>query len=148
MALSPAAYSKETGGLSGPPLLPFSLRTLLTLRTLLPASIPLIGCGGISSGHDALQYAQAGATCVQLYTSFAYGGPGVPRRVKDELAEELNILGKSWKEVTQEAINTLSWKEEDSEEMLRAQTEALKAEALQLLEILRRLEGGENVANV
>ncbi|CAK9863411.1 unnamed protein product [Sphagnum jensenii] len=37
--------------------------------------IPLIGCGGITSGEEAYLKIRAGATLVQLYTAFAYEGP-------------------------------------------------------------------------
>ena len=64
------ANKGETGGLSGKPLKLLTLRALKTLRAYLPASTPIIGCGGISSGADALEYGRAGASFVQLYTEF------------------------------------------------------------------------------
>ncbi|KAI0351925.1 dihydroorotate dehydrogenase [Trametes cingulata] len=101
----------EQGGLSGPPLKPYALATLRTLRSLLPPSIPLIGCGGIASGADALEYARAGASAVQLYTAFGYGGVGVCRQVKDELAALLRAEGKTWQQVVQQAVAQNSLKE-------------------------------------
>jgi dihydroorotate dehydrogenase len=92
----------ETGGLSGPPLKSLTLKALKTLRPLLPASIPIIGCGGISSGADALEYAKAGASVVQVYTSFAYGGAGTPRRIKDEVATLLRQSKQTWMDVVKE----------------------------------------------
>ena len=92
----------EPGGLSGPPLKPLTLKALRTLRGLLPASVPLIGCGGISTGHDAIEYARAGATTVQLYTSFSHSGVGTPRRVKDEITRILETQGKTWMDVVKE----------------------------------------------
>ncbi|KAI6126072.1 hypothetical protein EDD16DRAFT_1690747 [Pisolithus croceorrhizus] len=89
----------ETGGLSGRPLKPYTLRALKTLRAHLPASIPIIGCGGISSGADALEYGRAGASFVQLYTEFGYDGVGTCRRIKDELASLLKREGKTWRDV-------------------------------------------------
>ena len=93
----------ETGGLSGPPLKPLTLRALRTLRRLLPASVPLVGCGGISTGQDAIEYARAGATTVQLYTSLSHSGVGTPRRIKDEITQILETQGKTWMEVVKEA---------------------------------------------
>jgi len=92
----------ETGGLSGPPLKPLALKALRTLRGLLPASVPLIGCGGISTGQDAVEYARAGATTVQLYTSFSHSGVGTPRRIKDEITQILEAQGKAWMDVVKE----------------------------------------------
>ncbi|KAG0143253.1 hypothetical protein CROQUDRAFT_81302 [Cronartium quercuum f. sp. fusiforme G11] len=87
----------ESGGLSGPPLKPLALRALSTIYSATSGTIPLIGCGGITSGQDALEYAEAGASLVQLYTSLTYEGIGLPRRVKDELK---TLLGnKRWQEV-------------------------------------------------
>ncbi|KAH9829963.1 dihydroorotate dehydrogenase [Rhodofomes roseus] len=94
----------EVGGLSGPPLKPYTLATLRTLRALLPESVPLIGCGGISSGADALDYARAGAAAVQVYTRFAYEGVGTCRRIKDELAEALAREGTTWAGVVRRAV--------------------------------------------
>lgn len=47
--------------------------------------IPIIGVGGVSSGQDALEKIQAGASLVQLYTALTYRGPPVVGRVKREL---------------------------------------------------------------
>ncbi|KAK7685102.1 hypothetical protein QCA50_011939 [Cerrena zonata] len=101
----------EVGGLSGPPLKALTLVTLKTLRANLPASIPIIGCGGISTGRDALDYAQAGASYVQLYTEFGYDGVGAIRRIKDELSEELKKLGMTWQDVVRESVQRTSLQE-------------------------------------
>lgn len=101
----------ETGGLSGKPVKPYTLRALKTLRAHLPASIPIIGCGGISSGADALEYGRAGASFVQLYTEFGYDGVGTCRRIKDELVSLLKREGKTWGDVVNESVARLSWKE-------------------------------------
>ncbi|GAA5868030.1 hypothetical protein JCM1840_003657 [Sporobolomyces johnsonii] len=90
---------KETGGLSGPPVKPLALKALSALYEQTDGRVPLIGCGGISSGADALEFAKAGASLVQLYTGFVYGGVGLPRQIKDELAELLKKEGKTWGEV-------------------------------------------------
>jgi len=89
----------ETGGLSGPPVKQLALRALSALYEQTDGKIPLVGCGGISTGQDALDFAKAGASLVQLYTGFVYGGVGLPRRIKDELAELLKAEGKAWKDV-------------------------------------------------
>lgn len=81
---------------------PLALKALRTLRGLLPASIPLIGCGGISTGQDAIEYARSGATTVQLYTSFSHNGVGTPRRIKDEITRILEAQGKTWMDVVKE----------------------------------------------
>lgn len=104
------ANKAEQGGLSGRPLKPYTLAALRILRPQIPASIPLIGCGGISTGADALEYAKAGASLVQVYTSFGYDGAGACRRIKDELNELLAKEGTTWQGVVDSAVNGLSWK--------------------------------------
>jgi dihydroorotate dehydrogenase len=125
--------------LSGTPVKSYSLKALKTLRQHLPASIPLIGCGGISTGADALEFAKAGASLVQLYTSFGYEGVGAPRRIKDELVAELKKEGKTWSQVVNEAVNELSAKPSPLSEPVKKGEEAaeqLVKEAEYLKELL------------
>ncbi|CAK9184571.1 unnamed protein product [Ilex paraguariensis] len=60
---------------------------------ILMGKIPLIGCGGVSSGEDAYKKIRAGATLVELYTAFAYGGPALVPQLKAELAQCLERDG-------------------------------------------------------
>ncbi|KAJ0792893.1 putative dihydroorotate dehydrogenase (quinone) [Helianthus annuus] len=85
--------SKETGGLSGKPLFTLSTNILKDMYILTKGKIPLIGCGGVSSGEDAYKKIRAGATLVQLYTAFAYGGPALIPQIKAELAQCLERDG-------------------------------------------------------
>ena len=90
----------QAGGLSGKPLKPLSLKALRTLRKYTKDSdLVLIGCGGISNGKDALEFGKAGATFIELYTAFAYKGPGLVGKIRDELAEELRKEGKTWEQI-------------------------------------------------
>ncbi|TRM65369.1 Dihydroorotate dehydrogenase-domain-containing protein [Schizophyllum amplum] len=99
----------EAGGLSGPPLKPIALAAVRILRSQLPASVPIIGCGGISSGADALEYARAGATMVQIYTAFGYDGTGTVRRIKDEISAALTEEGTTWMGIVNKALKEKSW---------------------------------------
>ncbi|XP_047311867.1 dihydroorotate dehydrogenase (quinone), mitochondrial [Impatiens glandulifera] len=85
--------AEESGGLSGKPLLDMSTNILKQMYVLTKGKIPLIGCGGISSGEDAYKKIRAGATLVQLYTAFAYGGPALIPEIKAELAKCLEKDG-------------------------------------------------------
>jgi len=98
------ANRAEQGGLSGAPLQPLALNAVRGLRKRLPAEVPIIGCGGIASGADALAFARAGASYVQLYTVFGYDGPGTCRRIKDELTEELARCGTTWQTIVEQAV--------------------------------------------
>jgi dihydroorotate dehydrogenase len=73
------AHARETGGLSGAPLMGQATLVLRRLRTRLPHSIPLIGVGGILSGADAVAKMSAGASLVQCYTGLVYRGPELVR---------------------------------------------------------------------
>jgi dihydroorotate dehydrogenase len=68
---------RETGGLSGEPLMNKSTAVLRMLRTRMPESIPLVGVGGVLSGADAVKKMAAGASLVQVYTGLVYRGPGL-----------------------------------------------------------------------
>jgi dihydroorotate dehydrogenase len=100
----PLAHKIEMGGLSGPDVKPLALAAVCALRAHLPESVPIIGCGGVGSGADALEFAQAGASAVQMYTAFGYDGPGAARRVKDELTALLRKEGKTWSQVVKESV--------------------------------------------
>lgn len=69
------ANGNETGGLSGPPLLEMSTDVQAQMYKLTKGKIPLVGCGGVSSGRDAYKKIRAGASLVQLYTALVYKGP-------------------------------------------------------------------------
>jgi dihydroorotate dehydrogenase len=70
-------YAKEAGGLSGAPLTETAARVLARLCTALPATIPVIGVGGIMQGSDAAARLDAGASLVQIYSGFIFGGPAL-----------------------------------------------------------------------
>ncbi len=83
----------EAGGLSGAPLMDASTEMLAKVYKATDGKIPLVGCGGISNGHDAYRKIKAGASLVQLYTAFAYQGPGMLPAMKNELSECLKRDG-------------------------------------------------------
>ena len=79
----------ETGGLSGLPLKNLSTQCIKDFYRLTKGQVPIVGVGGVSSGQDAFEKIQAGASLIQIYTSFAFHGPPVVRRIKRELDEIL-----------------------------------------------------------
>jgi len=74
------------GGLSGPPLGARALAVLVRLRARAGDRLVLIAAGGIETPDDAWERLRAGATLVQAYTGFIYGGPLWPRRMHAGLA--------------------------------------------------------------
>ncbi|KAF6205505.1 hypothetical protein GE061_019678 [Apolygus lucorum] len=83
----------EAGGLSGRPLNDSSTTMIAEMRKLTRGEIPIVGVGGISSGKDAYDKIKAGASLVQLYTSYVYHGPPRVTRIKKELDEALRSDG-------------------------------------------------------
>ena len=85
------------GGVSGPALLPLGLRAVRDARA--ETGLPLLGVGGVLAPADAVAYARAGASLVQVGTaSFAAPRAGI------QLAEGLERWGRahevaSWREL-------------------------------------------------
>jgi dihydroorotate dehydrogenase len=87
--------TNEAGGLSGVPLFSIALEIIGDMYRRTEGRIPIIGCGGVSSGADAYAMIRAGASLVQLYTALVFGGPGVVPLIKRELADLLKRDGFS-----------------------------------------------------
>lgn len=62
--------SNTKGGLSGSAVKPMALRCVYDIRGELP-DVPIIGCGGVSSWQDAVEFFLAGASAVQVGTAVA-----------------------------------------------------------------------------
>ena len=77
------------GGISGAPLKARSLAVLERLRARAGDGLVLVSVGGIEDAEDAWARLRAGATLVQAYTGFVYGGPGWARRVNRDLAAKM-----------------------------------------------------------
>ena len=85
--------AKQYGGLSGPVLFGPATRTLSSLYELTDGKVPIIGCGGVSCGSDAYAKIMAGASLVQFYTALIYGGPGLVKQIKRDVAGLLRADG-------------------------------------------------------
>ncbi len=57
-----------TGGYSGAPIRPISIRCVLEIASDLP-ELPIVGCGGVSSADHVIEYILAGATAVAMGTA-------------------------------------------------------------------------------
>jgi len=73
-----------SGGLSGPALKPIALRMVYQVARSL--DIPIVGCGGIVSAEDAIEFMMAGATAVQVGTA-PFRNPQAPLDIIDGLEE-------------------------------------------------------------
>jgi dihydroorotate dehydrogenase (NAD+) catalytic subunit len=73
------------GGLSGQAIFPVAVRCVYELYEA--CSIPIVGCGGVSSGNDVLEMMMAGASAVEIGTA-VYRAPAVFSRIAGELYDE------------------------------------------------------------
>ena len=85
-AIAAHPHGAEAGGLSGKPLMDASTEMVSKMYRATGGKIPLVGCGGVSDGRDAYRKIRAGASLVQMYTAFAYQGPAMLPKMKEELA--------------------------------------------------------------
>ncbi len=86
-----------TGGLSGPAIKPVALRMVYEVAGAV--KLPVIGCGGIASGRDAIEFIMAGASAIQVGTA-SFGNPraaldileGIELFMKEEGVDNLTDL--------------------------------------------------------
>lgn len=82
----------NTGGLSGPAVLPVAVR--MVWETAQAVKLPILGMGGVSKGADAAQLMLAGASAVAVGTAL-FADPFAPLKVRDGLAELAEQQGLS-----------------------------------------------------
>lgn len=83
--------SGGVGGYSGPGLKPVSLRCVYEVASALPGT-PIVGCGGVTTGADVVEYLLAGASAVALGTVLL-AEPRAGTRIVRELGRELDRRG-------------------------------------------------------
>jgi dihydroorotate dehydrogenase len=71
----------EAGGLSGRPLAARARAVVAAVHRRTGGRVPVIGVGGIFDAADARAMLDAGASLVQVYTGFVYGGPFTVARI-------------------------------------------------------------------
>ncbi|MGM9536717.1 MAG: dihydroorotate dehydrogenase [Candidatus Onthomonas sp.] len=74
----------NTGGLSGPAVLPVAVRMVWEVAQAV--DVPILGMGGVSKGEDAVQLMLAGASAVAVGTA-CFADPYAPLKVRDGLEE-------------------------------------------------------------
>jgi len=96
--------ANKIGGLSGPALKPVALRCVYEIAQTV--NIPVIGCGGVTSWRDAIEFLLAGARAVQIGSAIAYKDLAVFHEVvtgvreylqRKEYGEVKDIIGLSQK---------------------------------------------------
>ena len=82
-----------SGGLSGRPLSARSTDVIRTIYRHSDGRLPILGVGGIFTAEDAFEKIAAGASLIQAYTGFIYGGPGFARDINTGLTRILKERG-------------------------------------------------------
>ncbi len=82
--------SGGVGGYSGPGLKPISLRCVYEVSRALP-ELAIVGCGGVNSGRDVLEYLVAGASAVAAGT-IHLAEPKAGSRIMKEVRSEMQRL--------------------------------------------------------
>jgi dihydroorotate dehydrogenase len=81
------------GGLSGAPLFEHTELMIADIQAQIRGQASIIACGGVSTAEHVWKLLASGASAVQLYTSFIYGGPGLPARINKRLSQMMNTAG-------------------------------------------------------
>ncbi len=90
---TPGVAEIGAGGLSGRPLRERSTEVVRTVFRYARGELPIIGVGGIFDAGDAFQKIAAGASLIQAYTGFVYGGPEYANRINRGLCSILKERG-------------------------------------------------------
>ena len=83
--------SGGVGGYSGPPMKPIAMRCVLEVRDAMP-DVPILACGGVSTGRDVAEYLVAGASAVAMGT-IHFAEPRAATRILGELRTVMRRLG-------------------------------------------------------
>ena len=81
------------GGVSGPALRPIAVRCVADIYK--SVKIPIIGCGGIITGRDAIEMLMIGASALQIGTGIYFRGPDVFKKVVEEMKDFMKDEGFS-----------------------------------------------------
>jgi len=82
---------RGVGGLTGPAIMPITLR--MTLEVAMLSGLPVIGIGGVTTADDVLQYVMAGATLVGVCTAGHMKGLGEYEQLIEGLERRMDALG-------------------------------------------------------
>lgn len=74
------------GGLSGPAIKPVAL--YMVYQVFKAVNIPIVGCGGITNAHDAIEFFMAGATAIEVGTA-SFMNPRAPMDVLEGIGKYL-----------------------------------------------------------
>jgi len=84
------AIGSTFAGLSGPAIKPVALRMVYQVSSAI--DVPIVACGGIMTGADAVEFLMAGATAVQVGTA-TFANPRAPLDVLEGLQRYMEEQG-------------------------------------------------------
>lgn len=90
---TPGVDELGPGGISGPPMAPRAIEVLSRLYARVGDRLALISVGGIETADDAWARITAGASLLQGYTGFIYGGGLWAKHIHDGIARRLRDGG-------------------------------------------------------
>ncbi|RKX74922.1 MAG: hypothetical protein DRP87_15800 [Spirochaetes bacterium] len=82
---------RGVGGLTGPAIMPITLR--MVLDAALATDLPIIGIGGVTTAEDVVEYLMAGSTLVGVCTAGHKEGPGRYAKIIRDLEKLMADLG-------------------------------------------------------
>jgi len=83
--------ANKIGGLSGPAIKPIAVRCVYEIYR--EVDVPIVGCGGVTSWRDAVEFMLAGASAVQIGTAIATEGMGVFKSITRGISSYLKRKG-------------------------------------------------------
>jgi dihydroorotate dehydrogenase len=92
---TPGVEELGAGGISGPPVARRAVQVLQRLYARVGDRLALISVGGIETPDDAWEHITAGASLLQGYTGFIYGGGLWAKHIHDGIAQRLHDGGFS-----------------------------------------------------
>ena len=118
---------RGVGGLTGPGIMPITLRMVLEIAAAV--DLPIIGVGGVGSAEDVLQYVMAGASLVGVCTAGHVNGIKRYTRIIEDLEQLLQDLGAESPQLLRGL--TLKRIEERKQKGLQAVTEPIVPKVLE-----------------
>jgi len=85
--------SNKIGGLSGPAIKPIAVRCVYEISSKF--DIPIIGCGGVSSWEDAIEFILAGSSAVQIGSALGEKWIGVFPEINNGISKYMEKKGFS-----------------------------------------------------
>jgi len=83
--------SNKIGGLSGPAIKPIAVRCVYEISSKF--DIPIIGCGGVSSWEDAIEFILAGSSAVQIGSALGDKWIGVFSEINNGISKYMEKKG-------------------------------------------------------